>query len=100
MNGTDVQSFGSQGQQRTASLSIKLAELEFIYQESGEYPVLLLDDVLSELDEHRQRDLLHMVKNKVQTFVTATTLGGIEEQIKENAKVFWVDHAVVTNEKL
>lgn len=100
VNGKDVQSFGSQGQQRTASLSIKLAELEFIYQESGEYPVLLLDDVLSELDEHRQRDLLHMVKNKVQTFVTATTLGGIEEQIKENAKVFWVDHAVVTNEKL
>ena len=95
INGKNVQSFGSQGQQRTASLSIKLAELEFILQETGEYPVLLLDDVLSELDENRQRDLLHMVKNKVQTFVTATTLKGIQDEVKGNATVFYVKGATI-----
>lgn len=95
VNGKNVQSFGSQGQQRTASLSIKLAELEFILQETGEYPVLLLDDVLSELDENRQKDLLHMVKNKVQTFVTATTLKGIQNEVKENATVFFIKEATV-----
>lgn len=100
INEKDVQSFGSQGQQRTASLSIKLAELEFIYQESGEYPVLLLDDVLSELDENRQKDLLQMVRNKVQTFVTATTLKGIESQIQENAQVFYVKKAIVTSTEI
>ena len=91
----NVQAFGSQGQQRTASLSIKLAELEFILQETGEYPVLLLDDVLSELDENRQHDLLQMVKNKVQTFVTTTSLKGIRKEIIQDAVVFHIEKAKV-----
>lgn len=70
-NGIDLRSFGSQGQQRTASLSLKLAELEFFKDEIGEYPVLLLDDVLSELDENRQNKLLQYVKN-MQTLITCT----------------------------
>ena len=53
INDKNVQQFGSQGQQRTTALSIKLAEIELIYEEVGSYPVLLLDDVLSELDHHR-----------------------------------------------
>ena len=51
VNGRDVQTFGSQGQQRTTALSIKLAEIELIHSEIGEYPILLLDDVLSEFDD-------------------------------------------------
>ncbi len=52
VNGRDVQTYGSQGQQRTTALSLKLAEIDLIHEEIGEYPILLLDDVLSELDDY------------------------------------------------
>src|SRR5690625_6045515 len=64
MNEKDVQTYGSQGQQRTTALSVKLAELELIHHEIGEYPVLLLDDVLSELDDQRQSHLLDTIDRK------------------------------------
>lgn len=71
LNGIDLRSFGSQGQQRTASLALKLGEIEIFAQESNEKPILLLDDVLSELDESRQKKLLNFA-NKVQTIITCT----------------------------
>ena len=61
INGADVRSFGSQGQVRTTVLSLKLSELEFMYNETGEYPLLLLDDVMSELDPVRQQMLLEYI---------------------------------------
>lgn len=70
-NNIDLRSFGSQGQQRTASLTLKLAELQVFHDHLGEYPVLLLDDVLSELDDSRQNKLLEYVSN-IQTLVTCT----------------------------
>lgn len=70
-NDIDLRSFGSQGQQRTASLSLKLAELSVFKENLGEYPILLLDDVLSELDENRQNKLLSFVSN-IQTIITCT----------------------------
>lgn len=73
VNGIDLKSFGSQGQQRTAVLSMKLSELEFIRSETGEYPVLLLDDVMSELDAGRRRQLLAFIEQEgIQTLITAT----------------------------
>ncbi len=74
VNDKNVQTFGSQGQQRTTALSLKLAEIELIYEEVGEYPILLLDDVLSELDDFRQSHLLNTIQGKVQTFVTTRVL--------------------------
>lgn len=68
----DLKKFGSQGQQRTAVLSLKLSELEFIKSEVGEYPILLLDDVLSELDESRRSNLLRFIHKRIQTFITTT----------------------------
>ena len=70
-NNIDLRSFGSQGQQRTASLTLKLAELDTFKNRLGEYPVLLLDDVLSELDENRQRKLLEFI-SPIQTLLTCT----------------------------
>lgn len=70
-NNIDLRSFGSQGQQRTGALSLKLAELEVFKSNIGEYPVLLLDDVLSELDITRQNKLLKYVAN-IQTIITCT----------------------------
>lgn len=69
--GIDLRKFGSQGQQRTAALVIKLAEIEYYYKESGEKPVLLLDDVLSELDERRRTALLEATAG-TQTLITCT----------------------------
>lgn len=70
-NNIDLRSFGSQGQQRTASLTLKLAELTTFKERLGEYPVLLLDDVLSELDETRQLKLLEFI-SPIQTLLTCT----------------------------
>lgn len=70
----DLKHFGSQGQQRTATLALKLSELEFIKSEVGEYPILLLDDVISELDEERRKNLIGYIHRRVQTFVTTTDL--------------------------
>ncbi|VBB07476.1 recf protein signature 2 [Lucifera butyrica] len=72
VNGVNLRTYGSQGQQRTGVLALKLAELEFIKSETGEYPVLLLDDVMSELDAVRREQLLLFIRDKIQTFITAT----------------------------
>ena len=69
----DIRKFGSQGQQRTAALSLKLAEIELVRQSIGDEPVLLLDDVLSELDSSRQNYLLDCIKD-IQTVITCTGL--------------------------
>ena len=83
--------FGSQGQQRTAALSLKLAELELVKQKIGENPVLLLDDVLSELDRKRQHHLLDRMEG-IQTLITCT---GLEEFVGDRQKFNHIFH--VTN---
>ncbi|HSP22941.1 MAG TPA: DNA replication/repair protein RecF [Planococcus sp. (in: firmicutes)] len=90
VNGYDIQTYGSQGQQRTTALSLKLAEIELIKQEVGEAPVLLLDDVLSELDDYRQSHLLNTIHGSVQTFVTTTSVEGIQHETIQNARLFEV----------
>lgn len=72
INQINLRTFGSQGQQRTGILALKLAELEFMKSETGEYPILLLDDVMSELDQNRRCQLLLFIKERIQTFITAT----------------------------
>lgn len=83
INGVDLKSFGSQGQQRSSVLSLKLAELEFLKNETGEYPVLLLDDVMSELDDKRRNSLLSFLQKKnIQTLITATDKSLFNEEYK------------------
>ena len=74
LDGKEIRSFGSQGQIRTAALALKLSELDLIYKETNEWPILMLDDVMSELDENRQQYLLERIL-PVQTLVTTTTEG-------------------------
>ena len=95
INGINTHQFGSQGQQRTASLSMKLAEIELIYSVLHEYPILLLDDVLSELDDTRQTQLLNTIKNKVQTFITTTNIDGIDDEVIELADIFTINNAEI-----
>ena len=87
VTGINVADFGSQGQQRTVALSIKLAEIDLIFEETGEYPILLLDDVMSELDNNRQLDLLETSLGKTQTFITTTTLDHLKN-LPENLSIF------------
>lgn len=91
INGLDCRQFASQGQQRTVALVVKLSLMEVIKQEIGEYPVLLLDDVLSELDDERQNRLLNLTK-QYQTLITCTALPRINFkaniiEIKNGTKV-------------
>ena len=88
INGIDVKAYGSQGQQRTTALSAKLAEIELIKEEKMINPILLLDDVLSELDESRQTYLLDNISD-IQTILTCT---GIEDSIKK-----YIDKAKIYN---
>lgn len=95
INDKNVQNFGSQGQQRTVALSVKLAEIDLMKSITGEYPVLLLDDVLSELDEARQTHLLKAIQNKVQTFLTTTSLDGVAKEIIKAPKIFEVSAGTI-----
>ncbi|MFB5175612.1 DNA replication/repair protein RecF [Latilactobacillus sakei] len=99
VNDKDVQAFGSQGQQRTTALSVKLAEIDLMKAQTGEYPILLLDDVLSELDDLRQTHLLKTFQNKVQTFLTTTSLENVKKEIIATPRVFTVTNGVVTEEQ-
>lgn len=78
VNGLPLKNFGSQGQQRTAVLSLKLSEIDIIKDETDEYPILLLDDVMSELDNKRKSYLFNNLKN-MQTFITSTEKGYFKE---------------------
>ena len=84
----NLKQFGSQGQQRTAALSLKLAEIELVRKKIGENPVLLLDDVLSELDRKRQHHLLNSM-NGIQTMITCT---GLEEFVGDRQKFNHIFH--------
>lgn len=70
LNDMSLKSFGSQGQQRSGALAMKLSQLEYVRREIGEFPILLLDDVMSELDNSRRAQLLMFIDGKVQTFIT------------------------------
>ena len=76
INGKEARTFASQGQQRSAVLSLKLAQLEMAAKETGEAPILMLDDVMSELDPNRRRQLIERI-DRVQTFVTCTDLSDL-----------------------
>lgn len=95
-NGVELRVFGSQGQQRTASLAMKLGLIEKIKDIRGEYPVLLLDDVMSEFDDNRKQALLTSLINSVQTFITATSYKDFPGYTKQ-AVFFEIEKGMVKN---
>ena len=100
VNDKNVQAFGSQGQQRTTALSVKLAEIDLMKEQTGEYPLLLLDDVLSELDTIRQTHLLTAIQNKVQTFLTTTSLSDVARQLINEPTIFEIEHGTLNKEEV
>lgn len=91
INDLDAKMFASQGQQRSIVLSLKLAEINYLKNKTGTYPVLLLDDVLSELDKNRQLKLLDAINENVQTFITTPSISDIKEDLLKKAKVFKIE---------
>ncbi len=94
VNGIDIRKFGSQGQQRTAALSLKLSEIELVKKITKDTPVLLLDDVLSELDSNRHKYLLDSIGN-IQTIITCTGLDDFVNDRFEINKVFKVSNGKI-----
>lgn len=89
INGIDAKSFGSQGQQRSAVLTMKFSSLKIIKELTSEYPVLLLDDVLSELDFNRKRYILSTIGD-IQTIITCTGIEDLTSYLDKKSKVFKV----------
>lgn len=90
INDTPARQYASQGQQRTLVLALKLAELQLIEQVVGEPPLLLLDDVLAELDLHRQNQLLEAITDRFQTLITTTHLGCFDGQWLQDTQILSV----------
>ncbi len=97
VNGVDIRKYGSQGQQRTAALSLKLAEIELVKKVTGDHPILLLDDVLSELDSNRQNYLLNNIGD-IQTIITCTGLDEFINNRFEIDKIFKVSNGIIESE--
>ena len=95
INNLEARTYASQGQQRSIVLSLKLSEIHYLKQKTGDTPVLLLDDVLSELDKNRQLKLLEAIDENVQTFITTPSITDIKEDLLEKAKVFKIDKGTI-----
>ena len=96
INDLDAKMYASQGQQRSIVLSLKLAEINYLKEKTGTYPVLLLDDVLSELHKNRQLKLLDAINENVQTFITTPSISDIKEDLLRKAKVFKIENGNIS----
>lgn len=95
----EIKNYGSQGQQRMAVLAIKLSEIEIFKNKTGNYPILLLDDVFSELDYMKKNNLLNYIRDNVQTIITTTELDNISPEIKRHAKLIEINSGKIKNIK-
>lgn len=96
LNGIDMKNFASQGQQRLAVIALKIAEIYLYKEETGEYPVLLLDDIFSEIDTKKRNKIINFLLKDIQTIITTTDINDIEEDLVKNATVFKVNNNKVT----
>lgn len=96
INGHEAKSYASQGQQRTLVLSLKLSEIMYIKEMTGEIPILLLDDVMAELDHTRQKHLLELVGLDTQTFITTTHLEDFSESWLKTSSVLKVSNGKIS----
>lgn len=95
----NLKCYGSQGQQRLAVISIKLAEIEIFKNYSKTSPILLLDDVFSELDDEKKNNLLKYINDDIQTIITTTDLENIDDSIIKSSKLFKIEAGKVVEEK-
>ncbi len=97
LNDLNLKNYGSQGQQRIAVLTTKLAEIEILKNHSLETPILLLDDVFSELDDEKKNRLLKYINQDIQTIITTTDLKNIDSKIIKKSKLFEIENGNIKN---
>jgi len=93
---SNLKFYGSQGQQRLAIIAFKLAEVSLFKEEKGTSPILLLDDIFSELDIKKRNRLIKYIPDDIQTIITTTDLKNIQKKIVNNSKIFVVDNGTIT----
>ena len=93
---TNLRTYGSQGQQRIAVIALKLSEIEIFKQYKNENPILLLDDVFSELDDIKKNNLLKYISNDIQTIITTTDLNNIDQSIIKQANILKIESGKIT----
>ena len=99
INDDNIKSLGSQGQKRMAVLSLKLAEIEIFKKYAKTNPILLLDDVFSELDITKRNKLLTYINKNIQTIITTTDLKNLSEKLINNGKIFYIKEGNIVKEK-
>ena len=90
LNDHNLKEYGSEGQQKNAIISFKLAEIPIFYKKRKEYPILILDDLFSELDKEKANNILKLLNGEVQTFITTTELDNINEKYLQDSKIFTI----------
>lgn len=98
INERNAHDYASQGQQRTFALAMTMATILLMHEETGQYPIVLLDDVLSELDATRQNQLITTFQQQVQTFISTTCMQALDRGLKKHMHVFHVKQGILTVE--
>ena len=96
LKGIDMKNFASQGQQRLAIIALKIAEIYLFKEEKGEYPVLLLDDIFSEIDIKKRNKIINFLLKDIQSIITTTDINDIDEKLLKNATIYKVNNNKVT----
>lgn len=96
LNTFDLKEYGSEGQQKNAIIAMKFAELELFHEQKGYYPILILDDLFSELDDEKVENILHFLSREIQVFITTTDKKHFEKIVTKEKKCFKVQNGIVT----
>ena len=96
LSGIDMKNFASQGQQRLVIIALKIAEIYLFKEEIGEYPVLLLDDIFSEIDSKKRNKIISFLLKDIQSIITTTDINDINEELVKNANIYKVNNNKVT----
>lgn len=99
LNGLSLKDYGSEGEQKNAVISLKMGEIEIFKERKDVIPILILDDLFSELDEEKINNILDFISDDVQTFVTTTELDKVSDKLKQNSKIFTVLNGTVEEEE-
>lgn len=98
LDGNNLKEWGSEGQRKNSIISFKLAELNVVYEAKKHYPILILDDLFSELDREKINNIFKMLNNEVQTFITTTEIDNVNKEILKNSKIFNVKNGIIEEE--
>ncbi|MCR4581154.1 MAG: hypothetical protein K5666_01410, partial [Bacilli bacterium] len=98
LNGNNLKDFGSEGEQKNAIISLKMAEIDIFRNDLNIIPILILDDLFSELDKKKINNILGFISDDIQTFVTTTELTKVDKRLKVGSKVFKIKNGSIKEE--